>query len=252
MANTYTSLGGLFTAIANAIRAKKGTTDTIVADNFPSEIESIASQPSLQSKTVSPSTAAQTITPDSGYDGLSQVVVNAISPTKGAQTYTPTTTNQTISSGRWLTGDQTIKGDANLVAANIKSGVSIFGVNGNYSGQYKFSYFSGITPYSSSEFRIPVDSDIAQVVGLCVKFTNGFTTGVNGMLGCMWWINGTNNGGSFSMYKGTEGLSTVFNIFGYPIPIGGTSSDKYARLILGSNITWAYGYAHEGFIVYKV
>ena len=130
MANTYTTLGGLFTAIANAIRAKKGTTDTIVADNFPSEIESIASQPSLQSKTVSPSTAAQTITPDSGYDGLSQVVVNAISPTKGAQTYTPTTTNQTISSGRWLTGTQTIKGDANLVASNIKSGVSIFGVSG--------------------------------------------------------------------------------------------------------------------------
>ena len=133
MANTYTSLGGLFTAIANAIRAKKGTTDTIVADNFPSEIESIASQPSLQTKTVSPSTAAQTITPDSGYDGLSQVVVNAISPTKGAQTYTPTTTNQTISSGRWLTGAQTIKGDANLVASNIKSGVSIFGVSGSYS-----------------------------------------------------------------------------------------------------------------------
>ena len=132
MANTYTSLGGLFTAIANAIRAKKGTTDTIVADNFPSEIESIASQPSLQSKTVSPSTDAQTITPDSGYDGLSQVVVNAISPTKGAQTYTPTTTNQTISSGRWLTGAQTIKGDANLVAAKIKNGVSIFGVIGAF------------------------------------------------------------------------------------------------------------------------
>ena len=140
MANTYTSLGGLFTAIANAIRAKKGTTNTIVADNFPSEIESIASQPSLQSKTVSPSTAAQKITPDSGYDGLSQVVVNAISPTKGAQTYTPTTTNQTISSGRWLTGAQTIKGDANLVASNIKSGVSIFGVSGSYTGDSMKTY----------------------------------------------------------------------------------------------------------------
>lgn len=68
--------------------------------------------------------------PDNGYDGLSSVQVNAISPTKGAQTYTPTTTNQTISSGRWLTGAQTIKGDANLVASNIKSGVSIFGVSG--------------------------------------------------------------------------------------------------------------------------
>ena len=251
MANTYTSLGGLFTAIANAIRAKKGTTDTIVADNFPSEIESIASQPSLQSKTVSPSTAAQTITPDSGYDGLSQVVVNAISPTKGAQTYTPTTTDQTISSGRWLTGAQTIKGDANLVASNIKSGVSIFGVSGSYSGQYKFSYFSGITPYSSKEFRIPVDSDIAQVVGLGVKLTDGFSVQANGMLGCMWWINGTNYD-SFSMHRSTEGLSTIYNLFGYPIRIGGTSSNKYAQLTLANNINWANGYSHDGFIVYKV
>ena len=251
MANTYTSLGGLFTAIANAIRAKKGTTDTIVADNFPSEIESIASQPSLQSKTVSPSTAAQTITPDSEYDGLSQVVVNAISPTKGAQTYTPTTTDQTISSGRWLTGAQTIKGDANLVASNIKSGVSIFGVNGNYSGQYKFSYFSGITPYADKEFRIPVDPDIAQVVGLGVKLTNGFASPVNGMIGCMWWINGTNYD-SFSLHRSSEGLSSIYNLFGYPIPIGGTSSNKYAQLMMPLNINWASGYAHDGFIFYKV
>ncbi len=34
--------------------------------------------PKLQSKTVSPSTSAQTIKPDSNYDGLSQVTVNAI------------------------------------------------------------------------------------------------------------------------------------------------------------------------------
>lgn len=251
MANTYTSLGSLFTAIANAIRAKKGTTDTIVADNFPSEIESIASQPSLQSKTVSPSTADQTITPDSGYDGLSQVVVNAISPTKGAQTYTPTTTDQTISSGRWLTGDQTIKGDANLVAANIKSGVSIFGVNGSFTGQYKFSYFSGITPYSSNEFRISVDSDIVQVVGLGVKLTDGFASPANGMIGCMWWINGINYD-SFSLHRSSQGLSSIYNLFGYPIRIGGTSSNKYAQLILGNNTNWASGYTYDGFIFYKV
>jgi len=54
--------------------------------------------------------------------------------TQGAQTITPGTSNKTISSGRYLTGTQTIKGDANLVAENIKEGVSIFGVAGTLAG----------------------------------------------------------------------------------------------------------------------
>lgn len=101
-----------------------------------------ASGTSLQSKTVSPSESAQTIKADNGYDGLSQVTVNAISRTyvgsgvtkKSAATYTPTTSSQTIAASQYLNGAQTIKGDANLVAGNIKSGVSIFGVTGNYAG----------------------------------------------------------------------------------------------------------------------
>lgn len=257
MANTYTSLGGLFTAIANAIRAKKGTTDTIVADNFPSEIESIASQPSLQSKTVSPSTASQTITPDSGYDGLSQVVVNAISPTKGAQTYNPTTTDQTISSGRWLTGTQTIKGDANLVAANIKIGVNIFGINGIYSGQYKFSYFSGISRYSSNEIRIPVDSDVVDVVGLAIKsdgYINNDSKNINIVASLMWCNNGTSSGDNIGFLINEQSyVSFLRNGIKTPIKIGGTSSGKYAQLILSASTkTWANGYTYEGFIVYKV
>lgn len=96
----------------------------------------------LQSKTVSPSESAQTIKADNGYDGLSQVTVNAISTTyvgsgvtkKAAATYTPSTSNQTIAASQYLSGAQTIKGDANLVAGNIKSGVSIFGVTGTYAG----------------------------------------------------------------------------------------------------------------------
>lgn len=138
-----------------------------VSVNVPSE------EVSLQEKSVTPSTSTQTITPDSGYDGLSQVTVAAIPTatqatpsitvstsglitakstqssgyvesgtksatkqltTKAATTYTPGTANQTISSGTYLTGVQTISGDSNLVAANIKSGVSIFGVAGSYSG----------------------------------------------------------------------------------------------------------------------
>ena len=49
---------------------------------------------------------------------------------QAAKTWTPGTSNQTLASGRYLTGTQTIKGDANLKAANIIKGVSIFGVTG--------------------------------------------------------------------------------------------------------------------------
>ena len=171
-------------------------------------------EPVLQEKTVTPTTAAQSVTPDSGYDGLSKVTVNAMptatqatpsisvnssglitasatqtagyvaagtksatkqlttqaaktitpstssqtavasgvyttgaitvaaipsdyvkpSATKGATTYTPSTSNQTIAAGTYCSGAQTIKGDANLQAGNIKKGVSIFGVYGSYEG----------------------------------------------------------------------------------------------------------------------
>lgn len=54
---------------------------------------------------------------------------------QGAQTITPGTAAKTIAAGRYLTGVQTIQGDSNLVAGNIKSGVSIFGVNGSFQGE---------------------------------------------------------------------------------------------------------------------
>lgn len=50
---------------------------------------------------------------------------------KDADTYTPGTSDQTIAANQYLSGAQTIKGDANLVASNILKNVSIFGVTGN-------------------------------------------------------------------------------------------------------------------------
>lgn len=78
---------------------------------------------------VTPSVTAGYVS--SGTAGNSSVSLTASVTTKAAATITPGTTNQTISSGTYLTGTQTIVGDANLVSSNIVSGKSIFGVSGN-------------------------------------------------------------------------------------------------------------------------
>ena len=62
------------------------------------------------------------------YDAINSITA------KSAATITPTTTAQTISAGQYLSGAQTIAGDANLVAGNIAQGVSIFGVQGSHVG----------------------------------------------------------------------------------------------------------------------
>lgn len=51
-------------------------------------------------------------------------------PSKSAQTYTPGTSNQTIAANQFLSGIQTILGDPDLIASNIKKGINIFGVIG--------------------------------------------------------------------------------------------------------------------------
>ena len=57
---------------------------------------------------------------------LNNLIVNR----GGAQTITPSTSNKTLAKG-YYKGNITVKGDANLVANNILSGKSIFGVVGN-------------------------------------------------------------------------------------------------------------------------
>lgn len=75
------------------------------------------------------------------------VALTASVTTKAAATITPGTSNQTIAAGTYLTGTQTIAGDADLVASNIINGVQIFGVTGNVVLQ---NYYTGSSAPSSS------------------------------------------------------------------------------------------------------
>ena len=86
------SVNSKMTAIANAIRSLLGITGSLGLDAMATKLNGITK--------------------------------------KAAQTYTPGKNGQTIAAGQYLTGAQTIAGDANLLPENIAEGVSIFGVVG--------------------------------------------------------------------------------------------------------------------------
>ncbi|MGN1399725.1 MAG: hypothetical protein ACI4WG_06995, partial [Erysipelotrichaceae bacterium] len=108
-------------------------------------------------------------------------VSKTVGTAKAAATYTPGTSNQTIASGQYLTGTQTIKGDANLVASNIKSGISIFGVTGTCAP--KIISFYDFTPTLSSTGIVintsEIASDINIIYGLAGTIEVQDTTGDN-------------------------------------------------------------------------
>ena len=134
---------------------------------------------------VTPSVTAGYVS--SGTAGNSSVSLTASVTTKGATTYTPTTTDQTIASGTYLTGTQTIKGDSNLVAGNIKSGVTIFNIAGSYQGTdvsdttaTADKVLTGYYFYNSSGVKTEGTAVLATatVSGTVLTLTNGFPVSV--------------------------------------------------------------------------
>ena len=100
--------------------------------------------------------------------------------TQSAQTITPGTSNKTISSGRYLTGTQTIQGDANLKAENIKKGVSIFGVAGSHECESGGSG-AGLVVKSGSTTEQTFDTGLSSISYLVLfKKSNGATGLVEG------------------------------------------------------------------------
>ena len=123
---------GLGTVTINAMPAGSATAPASISGS--SATVSTGTNTLTFSKTISVTPTVSAGYVSSGTAGNSNISLTASVTTKGAATITPTTTNQTISSGTYLTGTQTIVGDADLVAGNIKKNVQIFGVTGTYEG----------------------------------------------------------------------------------------------------------------------
>ena len=155
-------------------------------------------------------TATSTVT--AGYVGADTKSNTLQLTTQAAQTITPGTSDKEIAAGKYLTGKQTIKGDANLVAGNIKNGTSIFGVSGTFSKANTVS--SGQTAAGAAQIRSGYSAfvDGAEVKGSLgnTSVTQGTTTisGTTVTRGTATWGNGVITSGSIGAAKFGNDVAT--------------------------------------------
>ena len=130
-------------------------------------ITTVEAPVTLQSKTnITPTTSNTTVTADNGYDGLASVQV---------------------------------KGDANLVAANIKNGTSLFGVTGTHEGIEDIITYTVTMDSEGEEIQnITCNKTYSQILDIIgndiwytlINITNEYYTTLIG--GQIWWNQGDN------------------------------------------------------------
>ena len=157
IADKITQLTNIRAAIRTALQSKGVSASAHDFADFANDILAIPTAGNIQSsKRVSAKVTGPTyVTPDTGYDGLAQVIVNMI--TRQAKTVTPSAADQTVSpdSGYQGLSEVTVEGDADLVPGNIKNGVDIFGITGTYSGGTPSLQSKSVNPSTSQQVVTP-------------------------------------------------------------------------------------------------
>ena len=219
------TLTGLFTDIADAIRAKKGTEDEIVATDFPSEIESIPSGSSLLDNTItfkvdgddyaissikSGETIPEPKVPTKSGYGFLGWGTSASASTYITFPYTPTSANETLHAN-FIQGGHSFATDSwEVIAQCIKNG------NDNYSlGDTKTDLITIGGASYSAVFKI-VDNKVGRyktqsgvshkVIELQTIFGDTATTGLSGG----WNSNATSfNNSNLKSWLNSTGLSCL-------------------------------------------
>lgn len=127
---TVTAPAGYYSSSASASVASGSATAPATVSGTSATVSTGTNTLTL-SKTVSVTPVVSAGYVSAGTAGNSDVSLTAAVTTKAAATITPGTSNQTIASGTYLTGAQTIEGDSDLQSANIVYGKTIFGVAGS-------------------------------------------------------------------------------------------------------------------------
>lgn len=194
--------------IANAIREKTGSAESIGIDEMSEQIKGIkgGADPVLQDKTVTPTTSSQTITADSGYDGLDTVTVDAM------PTATQATPSITVSSAGKITASATQT--AGYVTAGTKSGTK----------QLTVQAAKTVTPTKSSQTAVAKGRyttgavTVAAIPAQYITTTDATATAADMRSGKTAYVNGAKVTGSIADFDGSyecSGEST-----------GGGSSDS--------------------------
>lgn len=155
-------------SVVQAINSKKTVPKVTNENNWESLSQSIRNIKEGSGNAVASDVlAGKTFTNNDGVEYTGTMVNRG-----GATTVTPTTSNQTKAAG-YYSGAITIKGDANLVASNILSGKSIFGVAGNAKAGY-YATGTAISGTSWSSYSTESDASVTNTY-------NGYSLSVSGL-----------------------------------------------------------------------